>query len=936
MNNRFVVVDVETTGNKVGIDKIIQVGAILIENGEIIERFSSFVNPNVKLSPFIKQFTGIDDMMLEKAPSFSLIAPMLFEMVTGSYFVAHNVPFDLTFLKVEFENSGYELNDIRSIDTVELSRFLYPTLSGYKLNQLASEFAIEHDQPHRADSDAEVTAYLLLNLLTKLRNLPLATLLHLKPLSAKLHSDYSSLINEAIEAKQESVEIEEVNQYDVYRGLALKTKEKQNYLAEDANNDFKLDDKTLLLSRLQRIRPEIEVRPGQIEMMEIIEKAFQKRFHALLEAGTGTGKTIAYLLPSIMFARKFNRPIVISTYTTQLQEQIISQEMKLLREALPFSIRAAVLKGRNHYLCLRKFEQYLADSSSDNYDTVLTKCQILIWLTETVNGDVDELNLSSGGRIFWNKVKSDTQSCTNSHCPWFSRCFYQLNRNHAQIAHVIITNHALLLADMKHEYSLLPAYSELVIDEAHHLEDAASEHLGVQLDYLSIQTLLNQIGMIEGAGLLQRLFELTKEGDIQQLKAVRGVEEQLCELKSSIDELFRSIRTFALSKNDTIKNEIGRISYRYQISKESGVVWKDVKNNAYATIEVLKDFKEAFTILLGSIEHKKDNLTYVQQGYLNDSKSTISSLDVLKDNLCKLLYEVHMNRVTWIETEPKGAQNSTYLFSQPIDPSDILADQLFAKKDSVILTSATLAVKNSFEYIKERIGLNDFEVLTKIIPSPFSYKDQVQLLIPTDVPQIKDVDQEQFIKEIADRIVEIARITKGRMLLLFTAFDMLEKTYYAVKQSSALDSFVLIGQGISSGSREKLTKNFKRYDQAILFGTSSFWEGIDIPGEALSCIVIVRLPFSPPDQPILAAKAELLKQAGKNAFMELYLPQAILRFKQGFGRLVRARNDRGVVIVLDRRIVTKSYGKKFISALPQINIHEAKTTELVKKLNEWL
>lgn len=929
------VIDIETTGNKVDKDKIIQIGAVLLEGGEIIEQFSSFVNPNMELSPFIKQFTGIEDEMLKRAPTFDLIAPMLLEMLEESYFVAHNVPFDLAFLREEFINGGYQLGDFPTIDTVELSRLLYPSLTSYKLNQLASEFSIEHDQPHRADSDAEVTAQLLLKLLTKICSLPLTTLIKINELSTHLQSDIGTLLQEIIQSRKQ-LKHSDGNTYEIYRGFALKTRPKLSSRMDDYSINFLNKDVTSMLMEIQKIHPSFEIRNGQIEMIKTIDKAFQHHFHALIEAGTGTGKTIGYLIPSILYAKQTGYPVVVSTYTTQLQEQIMTDEMTILQKAFPFSVHTAILKGRHHYLCMRKFEQSIESSQSDNYDTILTKAQILVWLTETTEGDVDELNLTPGGKIYWHKVKSDSNSCINHHCPWFSRCFYQQKRQEVQAADMIITNHALLLTDLKSHSSILPAFNEIIIDEAHHLEEVASENLGIQLDYFSIQTILNQIGLINESEFLDHIFDITNKHEMDFSEQLKKIEEQYLEVKGNIDELFRNIRSYALNQTKKTKNEIGRISYQYNLTKEKGSLWKDIKNYAYISIDKIEDLISSLQLLLSKIQVRDEQVTKSEQWITGDIKSFIQSLEGIANDLCGLFFDIQTNQVTWIEVEPKGAQNSTFLFSQPIDKSEILANRLFANKQSVILTSATLAIKESFDYIRASLGLYDFEVMTKRIPSPFTYKEQVQLMIPTDIPQIKDVDQEQYILEMTYRIIQIAKITEGKMLILFTSYDMLEKVYHAVKATAELDSFVLIGQGISSGSRSKLTRNFKQFDRSILFGTSSFWEGIDIPGDDLSCIVIVKLPFSPPDHPVMAAKAQLLKQDGKNAFMELYLPQAILRFKQGFGRLVRAKNDRGVVFVLDRRIISKSYGKKFIAALPAIEILEEQTDVLIEKLSHWL
>jgi ATP-dependent DNA helicase DinG len=274
--------------------------------------------------------------------------------------------------------------------------------------------------------------------------------------------------------------------------------------------------------------------------------------------------------------------------------------------------------------------------------------------------------------------------------------------------------------------------------------------------------------------------------------------------------------------------------------------------------------------------------------------------------------------------------------AQPTFVADQLKKQFFQVKKGVVITSATLTVNRSFEYIMKEIGLDPVSTIQMTIPSPFEYKNQVQLLIPEDLPEINTVTLDEYVIAITEHIITIAEATKGRMMILFTAFDMLKKTYELIKESGFLNDFAMIAQGITGGSRTRLTRNFQRYDKAILLGTSSFWEGVDIPGEDLSCLVIVRLPFSPPDDPLTEAKCQLIEKLGGNAFSEYSLPEAVLRFKQGFGRLIRTENDRGILVVFDKRIVTTKYGKAFLKSIPSVPVKKGPIDELVELIHSWL
>lgn len=934
MTKRYCVVDIETTGQTAGVDRIIQIGAVLIEDGEIIERFATYVNPLTKIPTFIKQLTGITDEVVKHAPTFDLVAKELLLMLEGASFVAHNVRFDLSFLQKELEDAGYHPFTGYVIDTVELARLLLPKEDGYKLNQLAEKLDITHERPHQADSDAEVTAHLLLVLLHKLKKLPAITLQQLKPVMKRLQSDIDQLLLPIIHEKQRKLQDDDT-QFDIYRGLAIRKKKKWKRQPLDEPMPFAKYKEALVNQdgQLANVFTDYEVRTGQQEMMDEVNDALSESKHLLIEAGTGTGKSIAYLLPSVFWAKNEQKPVVISTQTIPLQQQLLDRDIPLLKNVTPFPFHVALLKGRNHYLCLRKFEQRVMGSyDEDNYDTLLSMGQILIWLTETTTGDVEELNLPSGGRAFWHEVKSDAATCLGNRCPWFSRCFYQTARKNAQQAEIIITNHALLFTDLVHKKSLLPSYSQVIIDEAHHLEEVACDHLGEQTDYVTFAYLWNRFGTLETKGIVKRFHMVAEQYELDHGASLHQFVQVGQQVKEEIDELFRMLRAF-VEKQAVGKTEIGRISYRYMAHEESGPLWSNITEVALRMLMYSKNMEQLGMKLAKPLELIKDGLTLEERGVLTDFKSWLQSWQEETTKIERLLLEYDPNLVYWMETDERGAKNGSFLYSKPIDIGELLADHFFMHKKSVVLTSATLTVKRSFSYLIERLGLQDFGPSTTIVPSPFQYETQAKLLIPTDVPAI---NSPQFKDDIIDKIVDVAFVTKGRMLILFTSYDMLKQVYAKVKDRLSDEDFHLIGQGVNSGSRAKLMKAFKQHDKAILFGTSSFWEGIDIPGEDLSCLIIVRLPFSPPDDPVLEARSERLKETGKNPFMELSLPQAILRFKQGFGRLIRTSHDKGVVIVFDKRIITTKYGASFLASLPSVPVYEDEMKSLLNVCKNWL
>jgi ATP-dependent DNA helicase DinG len=937
MKDRYIVVDLETTGHSFSKgDRIIQIGAVVIENDEIVEMFASFVNPGQNIPPFIEELTGISDEVVANAPSFHEIIPELLPLFDESTFVAHNVDFDLTFLKKQIESEGYIFPSLPVFDTVELSRILLPQQESYKLGQLAEQLGYSHNRPHQADSDAEVTATLFMTLLHKLKQLPVLTLQQLVPLSRKFKSDLEPILEAFIQEKL-SFDHNDDEQFDCYRQIAIK---KVTEEVEEQSDAITFSDYSEVLfaeeGKMKHAFTHYELRHGQQQMMREVDKAFQQNVHKFIEAGTGTGKSLAYLLPAAFYAHTKQESVIISTQTIPLQDQLLSRDLPLLDKMLPFKVKAALLKGRSHYLCLRKFEHSLLDHQDDSYDVLLTKALLLIWITETEHGDIEELNLPSGGKGFWYEVQSDSASDLGRYNPWVSRCFYHRARRRAHNADLIITNHSLLCTDLVHEQRLLPSYSHAVIDEAHHLEETASDHLGAKTDFVTFSYLFQRLGVNQEDGLVEYLLQLFMNYQLDVPSAGAKLNEQLIKLKEELDDLFRMLHGYVLQKNHTSSTDVGRVRYRYESYAEESSKWQAILE---CTMRVHMKTKDCIGLLRGFLKpfaEKKDDMTYKDRGFIADAESVVESFYEEEQILYEMLLEFDPNVVYWIEIEPRGAKNATYLFSKPIDVSDLLADHFFAKKKSVVMTSATLSVNGTFRYQEKRLGLTDFGVEKCIIPSPFSYMEQVKLLLPTDIPAINEVSDKDFAVEVSIKLWRMMEASSGKMLVLFTSYEMLKQVYYHVKDFNEFGSFQLIGQGVTSGSRAKLMKMFKQSSQAILFGTSSFWEGIDLPGDELRMLIIVRLPFSPPDQPLLQAQYEKAKENKQNPFMEISLPQAIIRFKQGFGRLIRTTHDRGCVFILDRRISTTRYGKQFIRSLPEVPVHEGKLEDLLNQFSEYM
>ncbi|WP_088035628.1 ATP-dependent DNA helicase DinG [Evansella clarkii] len=925
---RFVIIDVETTGVSFAKgDRVIQLAYVVVENMEITDRYSSYVNPERSIPPFIQSLTGINKNHTEKAPLFKEAVIPLLEALDGAFFVAHNAEFDLNFINEELTAAGYSPYAGPVIDTVELSKIAYPSADSFRLSRLSEYFSVNHDQPHRADSDAEATAQLFIQIVEKISALPFGVLRQLNKLSGSFKSHTASLIHKWQLAKMSEKAAEHLEEY---RELVIrKAVKKKNEQSDGEQPDFSRYFSDYLTNEAwcKERMPNYEIRPGQLRMMEFVHERLTEKTFGLIEAGTGTGKTLAYLVPAAFKAKHAGEPVVISTQTIQLQEQLVKKEIPALKNVLPFSVKYALLKGRGHYICLHKFEQLLQNDLSGSYERSLLKAQILVWLTETETGDVEELSLAPRSSRFWQEIASDAISCTGPDCPWFSRCFYQRAKRLAKEADLIITNHSLVLADSKAEHQIIPGFKHIIFDEAHHLEDTATEQFGLQLDYLSLTHLLNEMGTEDGEGWLASLSALSSSST---KNFVSRLNEQGINLKQEWYELFLLLNQYVQGKN-TKYNERGRYTKKIDHGDQQ---WSPVTEAALRCRSALREVYLSLDTLQDILEENENDNKFIP-GFNETLRNFFERTGKVLAMFESLLLDHDESMIYWMEAEIKGPKQSVYVHGRPVEVADLLADGLFSKKESIIFTSATLAVGKKFNYITQRLGLEDFPTESEIVESPFNWGEQVQLMIPTDMPLIQEAGENNYIEAAVVQLYRIAQITKGKMLVLFTSYDMLKKCYYHLKDMLD-DEFILVAQGVQSGSRSKLTKNFQQFEQSILLGTSSFWEGVDIPGKDLSVTVIVRLPFSPPDDPVFQAKSSRLKEEGINPFMKLALPQAILRFKQGFGRLIRTSSDKGAVMVLDRRIVTTRYGGSFIKSLPDIPVLEKPLDELEEELSDWL
>ncbi|HWZ98172.1 MAG TPA: ATP-dependent DNA helicase [Candidatus Dormibacteraeota bacterium] len=600
-----------------------------------------------------------------------------------------------------------------------------------------------------------------------------------------------------------------------------------------------------------------EHRPAQLEMAELVHEAFQGHRHAIVEAGTGTGKTLAYLLPAICSGRR----VVISTATKSLQEQLYQKDVPFLQKYFAPNLKVAVMKGRSNFLCKAKLHQMADQPMLRGMEEMDAFRQIRDWSKFTETGDRSELTFLTDDSELWPRLDARRETCTGRKCPEFEQCFVTKMQQRAAEADLVIVNHHLFFADLALKQddfgSILPEYSAVVFDEAHEIEDVASDYFGRQISNFRFEELARD------ADIALRLLHLGTPSLLRRTQRIRERSRTFFEAFPSRDGKFpftRAERQAFLEQNREAYDELA---------------------------QALKSLETEFA----ATAQKPEEL-------LRLSRRSFE----LRQEMSFLFESNEGNFVYWFERRNKGV----FLAATPIDVSQILRERLFEKFDTVILTSATLTVGGRFDYIRQRMGLD--HAREKALPPEFDYGEQALLYLPKKMPDVRDAG---FAAKATDEIVELLELSQGRAFCLFTSYSQMNDLYERIRTRV---EFPLLLQG--TAPRSVLLERFKNTTGAVLFATASFWQGVDVPGEQLSCVIVDKLPFAVPSDPIVAARVKALQEDGRNPFAEYQVPQAVLALKQGFGRLIRSKTDRGILALLDTRIQRMAYGKIFIESLP--------------------
>jgi ATP-dependent DNA helicase DinG len=626
-----------------------------------------------------------------------------------------------------------------------------------------------------------------------------------------------------------------------------------------------------------------EPRPQQTEMAVKIAQALADRFNLCVEAPTGVGKSFAYLVPLIYYSKLSPKPAIVSTETINLQEQIIDKDIPLLKKLTGMDFKASLAKGRSNYLCMRRLQMATGDRR-DEYLPLpslgLEMDRIAKWSEDTLDGDRDSINFRIDP-ISWSYVCCEAGNCLGPRCTFFRRCFYWRARLEWEDSDLIVANHAMFFTDLKMKYqeeldtSLLPEYSAVVIDEAHTLENNAAEYLGLRLNSTAMISFLNRMYNPDNAkGLLLRKGE-----EALELRMAVG------NLKKDVKGFFSIFEQYLLEKEDSIRRVL-----------QPGIFPDTLSIKLAALRRMLSDYIQ--------IQEEKD--------FKTELESQLQRCDFYIDGISDFINMSFPDCVYWVEEEKNGVA----LQAAPLNVPEILERFLFNKSFPVILTSATLTVRNTFDYYRSRVGFTNGAELR--LDSPFS-NNQVKVYLPRSMPE---PNHKEYSQALVEQIPQFIDITEGKAFVLFTSYQVLRYCADNLRDYFEDREINLLIQG-ESLNRSMMLKEFKDDIDSVIFGTDSFWTGVDVPGEALSNVIVTKFPFAVPSHPLIQARCERLEAMRKSSFMDYSLPEAVLKFRQGVGRLIRSRSDHGIIVILDRRVVTKRYGRFFLDSLPPYPIEYA-------------
>ncbi|MCI0898861.1 MAG: hypothetical protein J4O11_11250 [Chloroflexi bacterium] len=928
-----VALDLETTGLDSSRHAILEIGAVRFRGDEVIETYQTLVNPGVPIPEFIQRLTHITPQQVKRAPFFSSVASEIEDFLGADPIVGHNIQFDLGFLA----NNGVTLNN-PSYDTWDLASVFMPRSRQYSLKYLTAHFEVEHNDAHRALADAMATKNVYIKLLRLAAEQDSGLLSYLSNLAARSRWSISGILAglEGAGGAQASSRTSSVGLTGLdLEQLAIRLGSPEKRRADPSLADLAEEKVAGLLSRngpFAKVFSGFEHRPEQEEMLAGVTKAMYHNQHLVVEGGTGVGKSMAYLLPAALFAISKGQRVVISTNTINLQEQLMNKDIPALTEVLEQSglvekgvLKAALLKGRTNYLCLRRWN-HLARSDSPTVDDARLLAKTSVWMQNTTSGDRAEINLAGRDAGSWSHISAGEKGF----CPGLrdgSPCFLRAARERAEQAHIVVVNHALLLSDLARGGGLIPEYQHLVIDEAHNLEDEATRQFG----FIVSQDKLDEVWEPQIRLTTQIRQAMAAEGLASSVRqeaetAVSGVEGEGAKVRQIWARLWAEVERFqANQKSGSQDSNDPQLLITSQIRNTQS--WTDL-HLAWENLDVgLQQAAQNVGRLHRFLESTKLPAATDQPALIMETANLMDDVETLRDQFSSILGNPLDDDIHWVSNDQMRGNPAISLNSAPLDISSTLAADLFQHKDSVVLTSATLSTEGSFEYFKSRVGVGgDSQEL--LVGSPFDYQKAALLLIPEDMPP---PNSDRYVDAMVKVLTDLGTAMKGRTMALFTSYASLRAVAQRLRAPLMGEGIQVLAQSVD-GSAQQLMTRFAEEPDSVLLGTSSFWEGVDLPSGMLKALVLTRLPFQVPTDPIVKARSNQYDEP----FNQFTVPQAVLRFRQGFGRLIRNKEDKGTIVIMDNRITGKSYGNSFLRSIPPCTLKPSSLTNIGQLAAQWI
>ena len=872
----LIAVDLETTGFDPTTDRIIEIGAVRVrltpEGADPGERFSTFVDPGRDIGSTITRLTGIRDADLVDAPGVEDAVARFAAFAGDAVFVGHNVGFDLAFL----EQNGFAPGAQR-LDTADLASMLLPSAPSYALQRLAADDGIVPAAAHRALDDALTCAAVLASLASRARALPAALLEEARSYAAVLgpaaERFFADALGESVKHGWDASIAVGARELRVRPGRVSAAPGVPRSL--DAASALAID------GPLARSIEGFEDRPEQRQLAIEIERTMATGGVLVAEAGTGVGKSIAYGLPALARALGGER-VIVSTHTLPLQDQLVRKDFPDLQAALGTAVRVSVLKGRSNYLCPRRWQLFRTQVATREEARLALKT--LIWRTTTTSGDRAELNLLGGESALWSRVSADDETCTSRRCAATrGGCYLERARSAAAESGVVVVNHALLLHDARGGGNLLPDADHVVVDEAHHLEDVASDAFGFKLETWRTRRDLERIAHSP------LVMSALKDEDVSRVEAAQTLREEVARAAITSDETFAALGTLLPDGIDRLRVTVG-----FRASDDR---WLPIELAAERMADALAGIRASGDRLAARAGDEDE---------LVEHESAMKELIGEQGAIDHGIHQPKPGEIAWLERTSDGIG----LYVAPAHVGGALRRTLVDRHRSVVMTSATLGVAGTMTFTMDRLGVSDIAGTLRV-GSPFDHARQAVLIVPSDIALPHD---DHFAEDAAAIIGDVARALGGRTLVLFTSHAAMRQVG---GQLAGLEDtgIAVLTQGVD-GSRRAILERFAA-GGSVLLGTQSFWEGVDLPGDQLRCVVIAKLPFPVPDDPLIQGRSERYD----DPFREYQLPLAALRLRQGYGRLIRTKTDRGAVVLLDRRVILRDYGPTFLASLPAVRVH---------------